>query len=245
VIYRNLGKTGMSVSALGLGTVKLGRNERLRFGTFDIPSDRRATALLACAQSLGINMLDTAPSYGTIEARLQSLLPGRREDWIISTKVGETFHRGTSVYDFSAHAVRTSVMRSIERLGYLDIVLVHSNGETTAMGALAELHELKAQGLVRAIGMSNKGPDEGLTALSECDVVMPSLNCAYRDEIELIATAQRLGCGVLVKKPLNSGQTSSGESLRFALNQPGVSSVIVGTINARHLERNVEAITPT
>ncbi len=73
---RPLGSTGIKVSLLGLGTVKLGRNEGVKYPRpFDLPDDRSVVALLETAQSLGINLLDTAPAYGRSEERLGALRP--------------------------------------------------------------------------------------------------------------------------------------------------------------------------
>jgi len=87
---RALGKTGIDVSAIGLGTVKLGRNQQVKYpSAFEIPRDEHVVDLLALARSFGINLIDTAPAYGTSEARIGALLPGPREDWVLCTKVGE------------------------------------------------------------------------------------------------------------------------------------------------------------
>ena len=63
-----------------------------------------AKALLDRARALGINLLDTAPAYGTSEARLGKLLAGERADWILCTKVGESFDGRISTHDFSPEA---------------------------------------------------------------------------------------------------------------------------------------------
>ena len=82
--YRTLGSTGMSLSPLGLGTVKFGRNQGVKYPShFDLPSDQQIRNLLAQAQDLGINLLDTAPAYGISEERLGPLLAGQRADWLI------------------------------------------------------------------------------------------------------------------------------------------------------------------
>ena len=72
---RPLGNTGMTVSVLGLGTVKLGRNQAVKYPEpFELPDDAQARRLIDRARDLGINLLDTAPAYGTSEERLGRLL---------------------------------------------------------------------------------------------------------------------------------------------------------------------------
>ncbi len=84
---RPLGNTGLTVSALGLGTVKIGRDKGVKYpNSFTIPDDRAVTELLAQAQDLGINLIDTAPAYGHSEQRLGQLM-SQRQDWVIVTKV--------------------------------------------------------------------------------------------------------------------------------------------------------------
>src|SRR5262245_31612451 len=101
---RPFGTTGLSVSPLGLGTVKLGRDRGLKLAApARIPNDREAADLITLAEELGINLVDTAPAYGTSEERLGKLLKGRRERWVIATKAGEIFDpaTATSRYDFT------------------------------------------------------------------------------------------------------------------------------------------------
>lgn len=247
--YRDLGSTGMRVSLLGLGTVKLGRNEQVRYPRpFAIPDDRAAAALLDTARGLGINLIDTAPAYGNSEERLGHLLRGQRRHWILGTKVGETFSGGKSHFDFSPEAVRASIERSLQRLhtDHLDIVLIHSNGDDLAIldefGTVDALRDLQARGLIRAWGMSHKtiaGAERALTV--GCQVIMATLNLDATDEAPVIAAAGHAGCGVLVKKALASGH-SGVESLCFVAAQPGVSSIVVGTINPDHLIQNARVL---
>src|SRR5690606_15903758 len=161
----------LSVSALGLGTVKLGRNEQVKYpASFTIPDDAAVRSLLAQARELGINLLDTAPAYGNSEERLGQLLT-QRNDWVIVTKTGEEFVNGTSHFDFSGAHTRLSIERSLRRLrtDYLDIVLIHSDGNDEAIlqqgECVAALQECKRKGLIRAIGMSTKTVAGGLRAV--------------------------------------------------------------------------------
>ena len=243
--YRPLGRTGLSVSLLGLGTVKLGRDRQVKYPTaFRIPDDVEAARLLDCAADLGINLLDTAPAYGASEERLGRLLCGRRSQWLICTKVGEIFEDGRSRYDFSPEHVRSSVERSLARLqtDRLDIVLIHSDGRDreilTRLGTLEALQALKRAGLIRAVGISHKSVDGAACAIDAgCDVIMATLNLQERSEAAQIARAGAAGCGVLVKKALGSGHAGP-DSLRFVAAQPGVSSILVGTIDPEHLRQN-------
>ncbi len=247
--YRSLGSTDIRVSVLGLGTVKLGRSEQVKYPRpFQVPDDAHAERLLACAAGLGVNLLDTAPAYGESEARLGRLLADRRADWVICTKVGEEFESGRSRYDFSADHVRRSVHRSLERLNtdYLDVVLIHSDGNDLDVldrtDALETLIGLKAAGWIRAVGISHKTEAGGRRALDlGCDVIMATLDAADRRESELIRAAGGLGRGVLVKKALGGGRAGL-DRLGFAAAHPGVSSVMVGTIDPAHLRADVAAV---
>lgn len=247
--YRTLGSTGIRVSALGLGTVKLGRNQQVSYPrAFELPDDESARRLLDCAAELGINLLDTAPAYGTSEIRLGALLRGRRQRWVLCTKVGEEFESGRSRFDFSADHVRYSVTRSLARLGTdcLDVVLIHSDGQDLDVldhsDVLETLTDLRDAGWIRAIGMSHKTEAGGRRALAlGCDVIMATLSADDRRESNLIREAHDHGCGVLVKKALGSGRAGL-ESLHFAAAHPGVSSVVVGTVDPSHLRADARAL---
>ncbi len=246
---RKLGTTGIDVSVLGLGTVKLGRSDNVRYPEpFEIPDDTAARELLAVAKSLGINLLDTAPAYGTSEERLGKLLMGQRHDWVICTKVGEIFTNGASTYDFTPEHVQRSVKRSLQRIhtDYLDVVLIHSDGRDLSIlescGTLEALNDLKSQGWIRAVGISHKSVTGAERAIDlGCDVIMATLNLAAQEESVVIADAGAAGCGVLVKKAFASGHGSI-DSLRFAVGHAGVSAVVVGTINSEHLRDNAAAL---
>ena len=243
-----LGSTGICVSPLGLGTVKIGRNQQVNYPTaFKIPDDDAARALFDLAWELDINVVDTAPAYGNSEERLGTLLP-HKNNWTIVTKVGEIFQNGESSFDFSADFTRRSVERSLRRLGrdYIDVVLVHSDGND--MGIVREqavcdvLQQHKHYGLIRAVGMSTKTVEGGIWCVENLDVVMVSYNHAHADELPVLRRAAELNKGVLIKKGLQSGHAQRvREALQFVFAQPSVDSVIVGTINPSHLRDNVAA----
>lgn len=249
---RPLGNTGIMVSPLGLGTVKLGRNQQVKYPhPFEIPDDDAVVALLSLAQELGVNLLDTAPAYGNSEQRLGQLMPGARDDWVIVSKVGEFFKDGKSHFDFSYDTTIRTVEQSLRNLktDYLDAVLIHSDGNDYRAlkeeGALDALCELKERGLIRAHGMSTKTLVGGLLAVVDMDIVMVTCNPAHQEELPVLRAADLRMRGVLIKKALQSGHIEAGgveEAMKFIFAQPGVSSVIVGTITPDHLRSNVEAV---
>lgn len=246
---RIIGSTNIAVSVVGLGTVKFGRNEGVKYPQpFELPSDEACLNLLAVAKSHGINLLDTAPAYGNSETRLGKFLKGERHDWIISTKVGEQFINGKSHFDFSHPAILLSLENSLRQLktDYLDVVLVHSNGDDEKLiheGVFDVLEKCKEAGKIRAFGMSTKTIAGGKLAVDLSDVVMMSFNPAYTDEREVITYAHEKQKGIFIKKALASGHLVSGytpaQTLRTILSEPGVTSAIVGTLNPAHLIENI------
>ena len=247
---RALGDTGLTVSALGLGTVKIGRDQGVKYPhAFTLPDDDAVRDLLARARALGINLLDTAPAYGSSEQRLGQLLTDRHH-WVIVSKVGEEFTNGVSHFDFSPAHTRASVERSLRRLNtdYLDCVLVHSDGNDLAVlreGVLETLDELKREGKIRASGFSGKTVAGGLAALERSDIAMVTYNLHQQDERPVIDHAAAHGKGILIKKAFASGHLAADlpdpvqASLELALGTAGVSAVIAGTIDPRHLQENV------
>ncbi len=243
---RPLGDTGIEVSAIGLGAAKLGRAEALKVAPFALPSKRQAQRLLDAAAALGICLIDTAPAYGASESRLGELLVGRRRDWVLSTKAGEQFDGRASQFDFSFRAITESVEASLRRLNtdYLDIVFVHSNGADLDIlrrgEAVAALNALKRAGKVLATGFSHKTAAGGRLAFGHCDAIMATLSERRRGELDVVREAGETGRGVLVKKALDSG-AAPPESLAWVARQPGVTSVLLGTVDAAHLAADIAA----
>jgi aryl-alcohol dehydrogenase-like predicted oxidoreductase len=199
----------------------------------------------------GINLLDTAPAYGVAEERLGRLLGARRDRFVIVTKTGEEFADGQSTHDFSAEHTRRSVERSLRRLqtDRLDCVLVHCPHDDLAClrdsEALETLAAVKRRGDIRSFGASIYTVEGGLFALGIVDVVMAAHAADHTSEEAVIRRAAELGKGALIKKGLGSGRLADGpleETLRPIFALPGVSSLIVGTINREHLRDNIRAV---
>lgn len=247
---RQLGQTDLKLSPLGLGTVKFGRNQGVKYPQdFEIPDEDFLTELLAHAKSLGINTLDTAPAYGNSEERLGRLLKDQRDDWIIIGKAGEEFEDGHSEYIFTPDHFKMSFERSLTRLqsDYIDIFLIHSDGNDLQIlendALIQTLHNFKDQGLVKTIGASTKTVEGGKLALNLLDTAMVTYNTTYTDEELVLDHAKTLNKSVLLKKVLGSGHnTDVKESLEFALSHPAVASAVIGTITPAHLESNARIV---
>ncbi len=256
MVLRPLGRTGLSVSPLGLGTVKFGRNAGVKYPeAFALPSEREIGRLLALAREEGLNLLDTAPAYGLAEERLGRALSGQRDDWLIVGKCGEHFEDGRSRYDFSPDALERQVAGSLARLrtDRLDVLLLHSDGRDLEIlerdGALETLLRLRRRGLARHVGLSAKTAKGARTALARgAGVLMLEIDPERQADRALLADAAAAGAGVLVKKALASGHldrlpgadpVARAMDRLFAL--AGVSSVIVGTIDPAHLRQNARA----
>ena len=191
--HTRLGNTDLQVSRLGLGTVKFGRNRDVKYPQgFELPSNSTLRELLSLARDSGINLLDTAPSYGASEERLGELLRGQRKEWLISSKAGETYDGYQSHFDFSPAALRKSLDRSLRllRTDYLDILLIHSDGNDIDIierdQALHSLAQLKREGWIRAFGMSTKTVAGGLLCAQQADLVMSTYDAEQEDDRQLL-----------------------------------------------------------
>ena len=116
MMRRPLGRTGVEVSPLGFGAGPVG-NPAL--------SEAEAEALLHGVLDAGINLLDTAPSYGSSEERIGRVLAGRRGDCVLSTKCG---YGVPGVEDWTGPCITQGIERALARLrtDVLDIVHLHS-----------------------------------------------------------------------------------------------------------------------
>ena len=244
MVRRPLGRTGIELSPIGFGAFKIGRNQGIKYAQpYDLPTDEEVERLLGGIIDLGINYIDTAPAYGTSEQRLGKILRSfRRHDIVVSTKVGETFENGVSSYDFSPEAVFQSVARSRQRLRMdtLDLVFIHSDGNDEQI--LEQTHcaealtDLKKAGDIRAIGFSGKTILGNVMAAKWADAIMAEFD--FEDEDERYSPNPNLG--VVIKKGLGSGRIPPKRAILQVLNQPGVTSMVIGGLNLDHFRQNVE-----
>ena len=245
---RPLGHGGPLLSPIGFGAFKIGRNEKTKYGRhYELPDEDQAARLLHAVLDLGINYIDTAPAYGLSEARIGRAIGYRKREFLISTKVGETFAGGASTYDFSRAAVETSVTHSRQALGVdvLDLVFIHSPGDDLHVlnhtDAVETLMRLRDAGAIARIGLSAKSPVGVLASLAWADAVMVEYHLHDRSHEQAIAAASEAGLGIVVKKGLATGALPAAEAIRFVLANPAVATMVVGTLSADHLAENLRA----
>ncbi|MBM4260669.1 MAG: aldo/keto reductase [Deltaproteobacteria bacterium] len=243
---RRLGRTGLSVSPIALGTTKLGRNTDVKYPRpFDLPSDEQVQALLDACLAAGINLIDTAPAYGSSEARLGKFLAGRRDRFVLCTKCGESYENGRSTWDFSGAAIERSLDLSLRRLGTdrVDILLLHSNGQDlqilTETDALAALQRAKQAGKARAVGISAKTAAGVVEACRSLDIVMAPFSQSDSALEPALAKAHEAGLGILAIKGLASGALAPEAAIEFVLRQPFIDALVLGTITPQHLRQAV------
>jgi len=246
---RQLGTGGPQVSPIGFGAFKIGRNQKTKYGAhYELPGDAAVARLLNEVLDLGINYIDTAPAYGVSEARIGAAVGHRRSEFVLSTKVGESFDEqsSTSTYDFSREAIEASVRQSLQRLqtDYLDVLVLHSPGDDLGIlhgtDAIPTLLALRERGVVRAVGLSAKTPEGSLAAIPWADVLMVEYHLADRSQEAALEAAAAAGLGIVVKKGLSAGHLSAAEAIPFVLANRAVSSLIIGSLNAEHLRENLK-----
>lgn len=155
--YRELGRTGLKLSALGFGASSLG-------GVFHDLKEADGIRAVHAAIDNGINFIDVSPYYGHLKAEMvlgKALREIPREKYILSTKVGRYGKDGINTWDYSGKRAHDSVFESMERLGvdYIDIINVHdiefADLHQVAQETLPALVELRGKGVVGHVGITD------------------------------------------------------------------------------------------
>ena len=157
MIYRELGKTGLKVSALGFGASSLG-------GVFHDFKEAKGIKAVFAAIDAGINLIDVSPYYGYYKAETvlgKALKDIPRDKFILSTKVGRYGEDGHNTWDYSADRVTRSVYESMERLNidFIDLINVHdiefADLRQVAEETLPALVRLREEGVVKHVGITD------------------------------------------------------------------------------------------
>jgi aryl-alcohol dehydrogenase-like predicted oxidoreductase len=218
--YRQLGKSGLRVSVLSLGTMTFGgRTVFSKVGSTDIDAARRQVDL--CIEA-GINLFDTADiySHGVSEEILGEVLQGRRDEVLIATKARMVMSDRPNDGGVSRYHLIRSCEQSLRRLrtDHIDLYQLHEwDGQTPLEESLEALDTLVRSGKVRYIGASNYSGWHLMKALATSErhgyTRFVSQQIYYslqaRDaEYELVPITLDQGLGILVWSPLAGGLMS-------------------------------------
>ena len=209
---RQLGKTDLYITPIGFGTWAVGGGQWA--GGWGPQDDQQSIAAINRALDLGINWIDTAPAYGLGRAEqvVARALKGRSERPYIFTKCAIRWHPDRSLYNsLTAQSVREEVENSLRRLetDVIDLYQIHwPDPEPEIEEGWATLAELKQEGKVRFIGVSNFNVEQmrRVAAIAPIDTLQPPYSLIKRDiEQEILPFAERQRIGVIVYSPMMSG----------------------------------------
>jgi aryl-alcohol dehydrogenase-like predicted oxidoreductase len=212
--YRPLGRTGVQVSKLCLGT--------MMFGAWGNTDHDDSVRIIHRALDAGINFVDTADVYsaGESEEIVGKALKGRRDDVVLATKVFSPMGEDPNQRGISRRWIVTELENSLRRLGtdYIDLYQIHRPDPNTDIDeTLSALTDLVHQGKVRYIGSSSLSAGQIVEAqwtardqrLERFRTEQPPYSLLVRGiELDVLPTAQRHGMGILTYSPLAGGWLS-------------------------------------
>ena len=242
--YRTFGQTGLKVSEIGIGAFPISGVQQQADGTrtgWTGTDEQQSIALIHRAEELGVNLIDSAESYGSghSEEVVGQALQGRRDKWIIATKVSPNGGLDANDPNLPAQAKKRiveAVEGSLKRLttDYIDIYQLHAipleGAMPAVMEALAKLHD---EGKIRWYGVSTNDREaiDKLRRLGEIHMLQIGYNLLERDADDLLHFAQQEGIGTLIRVPLAKGMLTGKyfqsseipkEDIRYErFNQPG------------------------
>ncbi|MSP22440.1 MAG: aldo/keto reductase [Dehalococcoidia bacterium] len=200
---RQLGHTGLEVTTLGYGAMSLDA----RFGP--VISQEPATRVLNAVLDGGVNLIDTSPDYGPSEEMIGVAIAGRRDEYVLASKVGcpvasdavESGGRHVYTRENIVAAVEQSLRRM--RTDHLDIVQFHGSPSPATLeeyGAVEVLRDLQRAGKVRFIGMSGTIPNlEGYIDGGAFDEFQIPYSALQREHESLISAAAKSGAGTVIR----------------------------------------------
>jgi aryl-alcohol dehydrogenase-like predicted oxidoreductase len=215
VEYRTLGRTGLRVSVLGIGTWQLAGPVTIdgRPDGYPDPGRERVVRLIRELGALGINVIDTAPVYGDGEGerRVGEAIGEKRDAWVVVTKFGlARGPRGEAVLTAKPSEIRSWLEGSLRRLvtDYVDVYLIHQSREQPdPEPTLRALMDLKRAGMIRFAGISSDDVSflHELERIAPIDVVMFSDSLRRRPE-RIYEVLKRQRAGALVRGVFEQGR---------------------------------------
>jgi len=184
--YRKLGNSGIDVSVIGQGTWQMGNDF---FGNID---EAEAVRAIHASLESGVNFIDTAAGYGNdgeSEKIVGRAVSDRRDKVIIATKLGVLRVHGNYVKCLDPNVMRLELETSLKRLGtdYIDLYYIHWPDYNNSLEvALQTMVDMKKEGKIRAIGVSNFSQEQIKLAIEIADIaaVQPQLSMLNRSSIE-------------------------------------------------------------
>ena len=223
MVYNEIGKTGMRVSALSFGASSLG-------GVFHGIREEEGIRAVHVAVDNGINFIDVSPYYGHLKAEQvlgKALREIPRDKYYLSTKVGRYGKDGVNMWDYSAERVTRSVYESMERLGidYIDLINVHDIEFQAALPGglqkvvdetLPALVKLRDEGIVRHVGIADLQPENLQWVVDHSpEGTVESILCfchySLNDDMltDYLDYFEERGIGVINASPFSMGLLSS------------------------------------
>jgi len=217
---RQLGRSGLKISALTLGTMTFGGGGKFaNVGTTDLEGARRQIDM---CRDAGVTLIDTADVYsdGASEEIVGEALKGRRDDWLVATKVRFSMGEGPNDAGLSRHHIIRGCEASLRRLrtDHIDLYQVHQwDGTTPPEETLGALQTLVETGKVRYVGVSNFAGWQVMKTLGTAErehlpkFVSQQIYYSLQErsaEYELIPLGIDQGLGTLVWSPLAGGLLS-------------------------------------
>lgn len=221
---RDLGRSGITVGALGLGCWAIGGPWSFAGSPagWSMVDDDESVRAIRTAIDLGVTLFDTAANYGAghSERLLGRAIEGRRDDVVIATKFGYAvdeaartvaFHGDDEATSDVARHVRDELHATLRRLGtdHVDVYLLHvgSLEIDRALEVRAVLEGLVDEGSIRTYGWSTDRLDavEAFATAPHCHVVEQQLSVLDDAGGPLLAACERLGLASLVRGPLGMG----------------------------------------
>jgi aryl-alcohol dehydrogenase-like predicted oxidoreductase len=209
--YRKLGKTGLDVSVIGVGTWQFGGEWGKDF------SQQEVTEILDRAKELGINLIDTAECYGDhlSESLIGKAIEKNRTDWILATKFGHHYHGHINRTDhWSAKEVIRQLEDSLQalRTEYVDLYQFHSGSDEvfnnddlwTALNKQVQAGKIRHLGI--SLGRNDNGNQTDMATKANVEVIQVVYNRLDRKpEAQVFPSCERQNLGVLAREPLANG----------------------------------------
>ncbi len=239
--YRELGKTGLKVSEIGLGAEWLERH-----------NEEEVKSVIECCESYGINIIDCWMAEPNVRSNIGKALEGKRGKWIIQGHFGSTWQGGQYVRTRDMDKVKTAFEDLLVRLqtDYIDLGMIHFVDEESEFYRIMEgefleyVKEQKEKGVILHIGMSTHNPKVAkLAALSgEIEMILFSINPAFDllpaseelsdyfaetyeehlnginpERAELYQICEQQGVGITVMKGYAGGRLFSSQTSPFGV----------------------------